>query len=316
MSTLNELKREMKVIGKAKDIERVREGQTKKGKNYLAYTLIVMVENEKTGTIDDIKVDFFSMEGSSPYVSQSKFLQEGLTVANSNKEEANIVSIAGRVELEEYVNKKGKHVMFNKLQGAFIHRLDEDMKHRAVANVETVITEIKDKLDEDDLPTGEKTLNGFSIGWNDSVVVINDAIIPKQLAEDFVKLYKEGQTAMLTYQFINRAVKTEREEVEVEDVKPAFGAVADMDAGKGQSFTNYDNRTLVVGGLQPYDEDLALTKDEIDQALEIRKAKEAEVVNSHYEVPAPPKAEKPKQGDNPWGASVFGDVNNDSIPDF
>ena len=316
MTTLNELKREMKVIGRAKAIERVREGEARKsGKKYLAYTLIVSVENEKTGTVDDIRVDFFSMEGSSPYTSQTKFLQEGKTVENSSKEEANIVSIAGRVELEEYVNKNGNHVVFNKLQGAFIHRLNEDMKHRAVANVETVITEIKDKLNEDDLPTGEKVLNGFTVGYKESVIVIPEAIVPQQLAEDFVKLYREGQTAMLTYQFINRAINDEEDKVEEVDDTPtaAFGAVADIDAGRGKSFTRFDKRTLVVGGLQPYDEDLALTQDEIKQALELRKQKEAEVVNSTYEVPAPPKETVKKAEDNVGFGNGF---DNSSIPDF
>ena len=315
MSTLNELKREMKVIGRAKDIERVREGEAKSsGKKYLAYTLIVAVENEKTGTVDDIKVDFFSMEGSSPYTSQTKFLAEGKTVANSSREEANVVSIAGRIELEEYVNKNGKHVVFNKLQGAFIHRLDEDMKHRAVANVETVITEIKDKLNEDDLPTGEKVLNGFTVGYKENVIVIKEAIIPKQLAEDFVKLYREGQTAMLTYQYINRVIKEDKDEV-VEDEAPtaAFGAVADIDAGRSKTFTKFDNRTLVVGGFQPYDEDLALTQDEIKQALELRKAKENEVVNSTYDIPAPPKETVKKAEENVGG---FGGSGLSEIPDF
>lgn len=313
MTTLNELKREMKVIGKAKDIQRVRQGQAQSsGKNYLAYTLVVMVENTKTGTVDDIKVDFFSMEGSSPYNSQTKFLEGGKTIANSSLEEADIVSIAGRVELEEYVNKNGNHVVFNKLQGAFIHRLDEDMKHRAVANVETVITDIKDKLDDDDLPTGEKVLNGFTVGYKENIIVIKEAIVPKQLAEDFVKLYRAGQTAMLTYQFINRAIKEDREEV-VEDDAPtaAFGAVADIDAGRGKSFTRFDTRTLIVGGLQPYDEDLALTEDEINEALKLREAKEKEVANSHYDVPAPPKkAVEKAENNNPFGVST------DDIPDF
>jgi len=314
MTTLNELKREIKVIGKAKDIERVRQGTAQKsGKKYLAYTLVVAVENEKTGTVDDIKVEFFSMEGSSPYVSQTKFLEEGKTVANTSPEEANIVSIAGRLELEEYVNKDGKHIVFNKLAGAFIHRLDEDMKHRAVANVETVITDIKDKLDEDDLPTGEKVLDGFSIGYKEDVIVIKEAIVPKQLAEDFVKIYKPGQTAMLTYQFINRALNEEKvEEVEDEAPQAAFGAVADIDAGRGKAFTRYDKRTLVVGGLQPYDEDLALTKEEIEQASKLRKQKEAEVVNSTYNVPAPPKETVKKAEENVGG---FGSASSD-IPDF
>lgn len=313
MSTLNELKREIKVIGRAKDIERVRQGEAKKsGKKYLAYTLVVMVENEKTGTVDDIKVEFFSMEGSSPYTSQVKFLEGGKTVANSSKEEADVVSIAGRMELEEYVNKNGNHIVFNKLQGAFLHRLDEDMKHRAVANVETVITEIADKLDQDDLPTGEKVLSGFTVGYKEDVIVIKEAIVPKQLAENFVKIYKTGQTAMLTYQFINRALNEEKvEEVEDEAPQAAFGAVADIDAGRGQAFTRYDKRTLVVGGLQPYDEDLALTKDEIEQAVKIRKEKEADVVNSTYDVPAPPKEVVKKAEDNIGG---FG--NSSEIPDF
>lgn len=307
MSTLNELKREIKVVGKVKSIDRVREGEAKKsGKKYLAYTMYVMVENKKTGTVDDIRVDFFAMDGSAPFKSISKFLEEGKTVANTSKEEADLVTIAGRLELEEYVNKEGKHVVFNKLQGAFIHRLDEDEKHRAVANVETVITDIKDKLDEDDLPTGEKVLNGFSIGYNDEVIVINEAIVPKQLAENFVKIYRTGQTAMLTYQFINRAVDNEEEEVEDEAPVAAFGAVAEIETGK--KFRSYDKRTLVVGGLQPYDEDLALTKDEIDQALKVREEKESELINKTYDVPIKPKAEVKESNNQAFGS--------DDIPDF
>lgn len=306
MSNLVELKREINVVGKVKNIDRVREGEAKKsGKKYLAYTMYVAVENKKTGTVDDIRVDFFAMDGSAPFKSISKFLEEGKTVANTSDEEADVVTIAGRLELEEYVNKEGKHVVFNKLQGAFIHRLDTEEKHRAVANVETVITDITDKLDEDDLPTGEKVLSGFTVGYNDEVIVINDAIVPKVLADNFVKIYKVGQTAKLTYQFINRALDVEEEEVEDDAPVAAFGAVAEIETGK--KFRSFDKRTLVVGGLQPYDEDLALTADEIEQAKKIRQEKEADVVNKTYDVPAPPKKEEPSQN------QAFG---GSDIPDF
>lgn len=316
MTTLNELKRELEVVGKVKELQRFREGVSKKsGKRYMAYTLVIQIKNPKTGTVDDVRVEFFSMEGSSPYTSQLKFYNEGKTIADTSEEEADVVSIKGRLELEEYVNKNGNHVVFNKLQGAFIHRLNKDeqeyngAKPRAVANVETVITEIKDKLDDDDLPTGDKLLNGFTVGYKEDIIVIEDAIVPKQLAEDFSKFYKEGQTAMLTYQFINRVIKEEKAE-EVDDAPvAAFGAVADIDSGK--SFTSFDKRTLVVGGLPPYDDYLALTDEEIKQALSIRKAKEKEVANSHYDVPAPPKEEvKKAENNNPFGVST------DDIPDF
>lgn len=315
---LNELKRDIKVIGKAKEIVNVRQGEAKSsGRKYLAYTLVVMVENEKNGTVDDIKVDFFAMDETSPYKSQSKFLEQGKTVAIDGYDSADLVNIVGQLELEEYVNKKGNHVQFNKLQGAFIHRLEEDMRHRAVANAETVITEISDKLNDDDLPTGEKIINGFTIGYREEVVIIKDAIVPTSLAEDFAKIYKPGQTAMLTYQFINRAVGTKPDQQEQEEEAPtaAFGAVADIKAGKPK-FTDYDTRTLVIGGLPAYDEDLALTKDEIEHALEVRKQKEAEVVNSQHASPAPAKTEKPKQSDNPWGDNNGFGSSDDDVPDF
>ena len=313
---LNELKKDAKIIGKAKEITKVRQGKSKKsGKAYIAYNLIVMVENKAKGIVDEIKVEFFSMEGNAPNKSQLKFFEEGKTVVADGYDNADIVDIVGNLSFNEYVSKSSnKYVFFNSLNGVFIHRLGEegkDTKHKAVANVETVITDISDKLNEEDLPTGEKVLQGFTIGYSEEIIPIKDAIVPGVLAESFSKVYKPNQTATLTYQFVNRAIVEDdsQEPDEEEEVIPAFGSVADIET-KGKVFTKYDTRTLLVGGLKPYDDDFALSQDEIDYAKELRTKKETEVKNtvpmSASDYPEPPKDETPKQ-------TGFG---SDDIPDF
>lgn len=314
---LNELKKDAKIIGRAKEITKVRQGKSKKsGKAYIAYNLIVMVENKAKGIVDEIKVEFFSMEGNAPNKSQLKFFEEGKTVVADGYDNADIVDIVGNLSFNEYVSKSSnKYVFFNSLNGVFIHRLGEegkDTKHKAVANVETVITDISDKLNEEDLPTGEKVLQGFTIGYNEEIIPIKDAIVPGVLAESFSKVYKPNQTATLTYQFVNRAIvedDSQEPDEEEEEVIPAFGSVADIET-KGKVFTKYDTRTLLVGGLKPYDDDFALSQDEIDYAKELRTKKETEVKNtvpmSASDYPEPPKDETPKQ-------TGFG---SDDIPDF
>ena len=114
---LNQLKKEVKVIGKAKSIDRVRQGQTRNGKQYLAYNLNVMVENKKNETLDEIQVDFFATEGTAPYKSQNTFYNEAKLVDVDGYEEANTVSIFGEVDFREYKSRKSdREVSFNPIK--------------------------------------------------------------------------------------------------------------------------------------------------------------------------------------------------------
>lgn len=314
---LNQLKKEVKVIGKAKNIDRVREGQTRNGKDYLAYTLTVMVHNKKNDTLDEIRVEFFSTEGTAPYKSQTKYYNEAKLADNTSYDEADLISIFGELDLQEYKNRRtDKETSFNSIKGVFIHRLDEDMKHRAVANVETVITGIEDKLNEEDLPTGEKTLTGFTIGYNEQIIELVDLTVPTSLAENIAKIYKPNQTAMLTLQFINRAINNEKEDnsEEEEEIVSAFGTIADTNAGS-PTFTSYDNRTLVIGGTQPYLDDGELSEDEIEHALQLRKeqkSKNLEVKNFAQKEQSSSKDSSTEDVFN----QGFGSTGNDDVPDF
>src|SRR5699024_8867548 len=116
------------------------------------------------------------------------------------------------------------------------------LRYRAVANVETVITNIEDRLNDEDLPTGEKVITGFTVGYNEQIVELTDLIVPQSLAEDFVKIYKPKQTALLTLQFINRAVQGEQvDDNEEEEVQSALGVLADTGPGV-PTWTRYDTR--------------------------------------------------------------------------
>lgn len=310
MTELAQLKNEVTIVGKAKQISNVKEEVSKKGKPYLKYNLSVMVENKEKGLIDEIIVSFFSMEGSKPYKSQKKFLDEGKTIENDGYDNADEVSILANLEFNEYVSRKSeKYVSFNSLGGVFIHRLDEPERHKVLGNVETIITDISDRLNEEGLSTGEKLVQGFTVGYNESIIPINDAIVPSVLAENFGNIYKEKQTATLTYQLIRRAIDVEPEHEEEEEPQAAFGVVADVSRGR-QTFTNYENKTLIVGGQKPLKDGTELTEEEINKALELRKEAEALVKNSKpskaSDYPEPPKTETSS-------GPAFG---SDDIPDF
>lgn len=313
---LNQLKKEVKVIGKAKSIDRVREGKTRNGKSYLAYTLNVIVKNEKNNTLDEIKVEFFSTDGTAPYKSQSKFYNEAKLSDDVGYEDADLVSVFGELGLQEYKNPKAdKETSFNSIRGVFIHRLDEDMKHRAVANVETVITSIEDKLNEEGLPTGEKTVGGFTIGYNEQIIELIDLTVPSSLAEELGKVYKPHQTVQLTLQFINRAVKDDNQEVEQEqekEVVSAFGTIADTDAGS-PVFTSYDNRTLIIGGTPPFLDEGELSEDEIERAIQLRKEQKSK--NLEVRDYTPKQETKQNNKDDVFNQG-FGSTGNDDIPDF
>lgn len=312
---LNQLKKEVKVIGKAKSIDRVREGQTRNGKDYLAYTLTVMVKNEKNNTLDEIRVEFFSTDGTAPYKSQTKYFNEAKVSDNVGYNDADLVSVFGELDLQEYKNRKtGKETSFNSIKGVFIHRLDEDMKHRAVANVETVITSIEDKLNEEDLPTGEKTLTGFTIGYNERIIELVGLTVPSSLADEISKIYKPHQTTQLTLQFINRAVNDDsQQEEQEEEVTSAFGTIADTDAGS-PVFTSYDNRTLVIGGTPPFLDEGELSEDEIEQALKLRKEQKSK--NLEVKDYTPKQETKKNDNTNDVFNQGFGSEGNDDVPDF
>lgn len=111
---LNELKKDAKIIGRAKEITKVRQGKSRKsGKAYIAYNLIVMVENKAKGIVDEIKVEFFSMEGNAPNKSQLKFFEEGKTVVADGYDNADIVDIVGNLSFNEYVSKSSNKYVFS-----------------------------------------------------------------------------------------------------------------------------------------------------------------------------------------------------------
>lgn len=310
MTELAQLKNEVEIVGKAKQISNVVEKVSKKGKPYLKYTLAVMVENKDKGLIDEILVTFFSMEGSKPHNSQKKFLENGKTIENDGYDEADEVSILANLDFNEYVSgKSGKYIAFNNLSGVFIHRLDETKKHKVLGNIETIITSIEDNLNEEGLANGEKLVKGFTVGYQEKIIPIKDAIVPSVLAENFANIYKENQTATLTYQLIRRAIDKDEPEEE-ETPQAAFGVVADLNTNK-QTFTNYENKTLIVGGQPPLKDGTEFTQEEINKANEIRTEEETRVKNT-----IPQKAsdypEPPKQEDKP-SATSFGTTD---IPDF
>ena len=301
---LRQLQNSVEIIGtlKTKELE---VKTSRAGNQYMSGKIVVV--SKVDNIINETPIKVFIM-------ATSKLFKGIETVNNEYKasddvgiENADRVRITGELTLNEYYNKQEKLVQFNESKGVFFNRLnaENDQPDRAIASIDTVIESFVEKLDSDQLPTGDYTINGFTVGWGNEVIELKNTIVKAELASSFMSLYQPGQTGRLTFK-LNNYVEIEEQTIEsIAPVTHGFGSVETVD--HDSIIKNYVNNLEIIGGDIPYFGTKEYTPEEIVKAKQVRTLK---LQTLNQPAPTTPKVNT-GFGE---GSSTFS--SNEDMPDF
>lgn len=292
-TTLKALKNTVDVIGRVKEVN-LELGTTRDGKENIKGNVVVLVKESVNGEArsHDIRVRVYSNKFKRDgninglYTGYETVMNEYKSIADvGDKKEADLVHVQGSLELNEYISQDGTKRSSNQVSGKFFNRIttDDVKKHRgpkAVATVEAVVEGIKDELDQDGLPSGNKKLSAFNVDFfgelreNSKPVIPFEAIVPENLADAFDDLYDTGDTGKFSLKINNYA-----EEATEEDVQEVsgFGSTEGLSEVK----RNFVNNLEVIGGTEAYQEPRAYNDEQIEEAKQFRQ-KAIDALESGY----------------------------------
>ena len=292
-TTLKALKNTVDVIGRVKEVN-LELGTTRDGKENIKGNVVVLVEESVNGEArsHDIRVRVYSNKFKRDgninglYTGYETVMNEYKSIADvGDKKEADLVHVQGSLELNEYISQDGTKRSSNQVSGKFFNRITtDDVKKRrgpkAVATVEAVVEGIKDELDQDGLPSGNKKLSAFNVDFfgelreNSKPVIPFEAIVPENLADAFDDLYDTGDTGKFSLKINNYA-----EEATEEDVQEVsgFGSTEGLSEVK----RNFVNNLEVIGGTEAYQEPRAYNDEQIEEAKQFRQ-KAIDALESGY----------------------------------
>ena len=292
-TTLKALKNTVDVIGRVKEVN-LELGTTRDGKENIKGNVVVLVEESVNGEArsHDIRVRVYSNKFKRDgninglYTGYETVMNEYKSIADvGDKKEADLVHVQGSLELNEYISQDGTKRSSNQVSGKFFNRITtDDVKKRrgpkAVATVEAVVEGIKDELDQDGLPSGNKKLSAFNVDFfgelreNSKPVIPFEAIVPENLADAFDDLYDTGDTGKISLKINNYA-----EEATEEDVQEVsgFGSTEGLSEVK----RNFVNNLEVIGGTEAYQEPRAYNDEQIEEAKQFRQ-KAIDALESGY----------------------------------
>ena len=292
-TTLKALKNTVDVIGRVKEVN-LELGTTRDGKENIKGNVVVLVEENVNGEArsHDIRVRVYSNKFKRDgninglYTGYETVMNEYKSIADvGDKKEADLVHVQGSLELNEYISQDGTKRSSNQVNGKFFNRITtDDVKKRrgpkAVATVEAVVEGIKDELDQDGLPSGNKKLSAFNVDFfgelreNSKPVIPFEAIVPENLADAFDDLYETGDTGKFSLKINNYA-----EEATEEDVQEVSGFGSTE--GLSEIKRNFVNNLEVIGGTEAYQEPRAYNDEQIAEAKQFRQ-KAIDVLESGY----------------------------------
>ena len=292
-TTLKALKNTVDVIGRVKEVN-LELGTTRDGKENIKGNVVVLVEENVNGEArsHDIRVRVYSNKFKRDgninglYTGYETVMNEYKSIADvGDKKEADLVHVQGSLELNEYISQDGTKRSSNQVNAKFFNRITtDDVKKRrgpkAVATVEAVVEGIKDELDQDGLPSGNKKLSAFNVDFfgelreNSKPVIPFEAIVPENLADAFDDLYDTGDTGKFSLKINNYA-----EEATEEDVQEVsgFGSTEGLSEVK----RNFVNNLEVIGGTEAYQEPRAYNDEQIEEAKQFRQ-KAIDALESGY----------------------------------
>ena len=278
---LRQLQNSVEIVGtlKSKELE-VR--TSKKGNRYMSGKLVIVCKFD--GKIQEQSVRVFIMESSKLFKGIETVKNEYKSIEEHGEENADRIRVIGELTLNEYYNQHGHLVQFNEVKGLFFTRLNEENNQpdRAIASIETVVESFVEKLDKDQLPTGDYEVRGFTVGWGNEVIELKNVIIREELAQAFMDLYQPGSTGRLTYK-LNNYVEVEEVEETQQPATHGFGSTETIE--KSNVVRNYVNNIEIIGGDMPFLGTKEYTPEEIENARRVRMLKLQQLQQPAPEVP-------------------------------
>lgn len=263
MTELREMINNVEVVGTIKDID-LRLGVSAAGKEYIAGR--VDVEVREKDKINVITVRVFSLKLKKD--GNENGLYKGYKTVMDEYNTGDKVRITGSLRLEEYYTQQGSLTSYNSVNALFFNRVDEgqDFKPKALATIEMVVEGFEQELDKEQLPSGRLEVEGFSVGYNGTVIPLRNMVISEQLGETFKSMYYPGTTGKITLK-INNYAEVEEEEQQ-EDNATGFGSTERVEANV---VTNFVNNLEIIGGDLPYNDGVKeYTPEMIEQAKKNR----------------------------------------------
>lgn len=270
MTELNQMTNEVVVTGTLKHKE-LAEKVTKKGSTAIMGDIVVEFI-DKNNSINSIRVQVYvpklKRDGT-----LSKMYESYVTIMNDYKDkdtfgdEADIISVTGEINSNDYINQQGSQVSNNRIRARFMNRLDKGSEYspEAYATLEAYIDGYIDEMDSNGEPTGRKKVNLYTVGYNQSVNELQNVYVPEELSEAFSQMYYPGSTAPITLAIKHLAETEELDDDQSDEL--GFGTFKEPT----RAITNYTDELWIVGGKLPFEEPQALDQEQINELKKLRK---------------------------------------------
>lgn len=299
-NTLPQLTNTVEIVGTLQSIDLEESVAKTSKKKYIKGSLVVA--SQSGDKVHEHKISVFQMEKNKK--GEVTKLYKGIqTVMNEFKsvekhgEEADRIKVIGEIELEEYFNKQGEFVSFNKVKGTFFNRLEagDDQPDKAIASIEVVVKGFAPVADTE---TGEilhHSVNAFTVGYGERVVELKKAIISDQLHDAMANLYEAGSTGRLTFR-LNSFVEKIEKEAEQQEVSMSHGFGTEETVETNRVFDRRVNNLEITGGDLPFEEPKALTPEQIQEAERKLALAREELKANANNAPATPAADSKPTG--------------------
>lgn len=204
---------------------------------------------------------------------------------------ADTIECVVKVDINDYVSKNsGKVVSGVQLGMNKANRVAADTESTTDLMLEGYIGKIAPETDKDGEETGRLIVTLVTIGYG-GVAKPFTIIVPEDLADDFVDMYEEGQTAMLYCAVMMRHVGGSS------NTTAAFGKRAKVSSG-------FDVQEIVlIGGDEPYEDDeneegnsKCISAKDIKALMKERKLMLEQKEKDAQEEASKPKETKTKKG--------------------
>lgn len=259
---LRQAQNNAEVIGTVKRVE-IEEKMSKKNEPIILGHVIVEVKDGDR--VNNIKCRLFSKKYKKD--GNENGLYKGYKTVKDEYEKGTRVQVNGELVCNEYYNQQGNLISFNEMKAVFFNRLEDERQDKAIVTLEAVIEGMTSEINtETQIPTGNLEVDAFSVGYNGTIIPLQNLIIGQSLATTFQNMYVPGSTGRLTMKINNYA---ELVEEEIPTQSAGFGSAERVESNV---VNDYVNNLEIIGGDLPYNDGVNnYSPAEIEQAHRVRE---------------------------------------------
>lgn len=276
---LQEKTNAIEVVGHLSEVD-LKEGTTKKGKDYIAGTIKVKTEEEINGIVTPIEIPFSvyankvtNAGASNPAYESLSNVRDKMTSAAAcgdieNATRVRIASGTGSIRENMFVSPQTKQIVSSpRINASFINLANSNQNDMARFEAIIFILNIKDEIDKNGDATGRLVIQGAYPDYSGQIHVIPYIVGNEQAVQHIQTFWKAGDTVKI-YGKIAYTFKTE---TIVEEV--GFGEPIE------RKRTKSSHEFLITSGSpNGFDEDEAFSAADIKAALAERKTRQEEMI--------------------------------------